>query len=106
MSWERADVHTCADGRLCRGHKVSTRYYEDPNYGTLMEHLCDRCHEKCSVVTITNQNWRDKTGMGNYKPKEEKPKPEWRDSKTGKTLKEMKADSAREIKEAKAKCHN
>ncbi len=105
MSWERADVHTCADGRICRGHKVTTRYYTDPIYGNCLEHRCERCKQSCDMIRIENQNWRDKTGMESAScfKKEEKIEPEWRDPKTGKTLKEMKAEGDKELKESKKK---
>jgi hypothetical protein len=119
MSWERADVHTCSDGRICRGHKVTTKYtnrkigkLEAKRLGksentifVTRANFCNRCNQSCSTRIMENQNYRDMTGRGGcvISNKTEVIEPEWRDPKTGKTLKEMKAEGDRELKESKKK---
>ena len=119
-SWERASVHTCADGFVCRGHKVTTNYThekigkleakrlgksEDTIFVTA-SNFCNRCNQSCSTEIIENQNYRDMTGRGGRcvtRKKKEVVEPEYRDPETGMTLKEMKEDSARQIKEDREK---
>jgi len=104
-SYERASVHTCADGFVCKGHKVTTKY-TDRKIGKLEakrlgksedtkivteSNFCDRCNQSCSTEIIENQNYRDMTGRGSCITKKKKAIPckVWRDPETGKTLKEM-----------------
>ena len=106
MSWERAETHSCADGFICRGHKVNV-YYEKSEDGTSKRAAyCNRCNQSCSTETIENQNYRDMTGRRSACPTRGKKviiEPEYRDPETGMTLKEMKEDSARQIKEDREK---
>ena len=120
MSYERASVHRCADGFICKGHKVTTKY-TDRKIGKLEakrlgksedtkivteSNFCNRCNQSCSTEIIENQNYRDMTGRGGRcvtKKKKEVVEPEYRDPETGMTIKEMKEDSARQIKEDREK---
>ena len=92
MSWERAETHSCADGFVCRGHKVNV-YYEKLDDGTTQRAAyCNRCNQSCSTECIPNQNYRDMTGKRSVcstKKKKEIPCKVWRDAETGKTMKEM-----------------
>ena len=106
MSWERAELHSCSDGRPCRGHMVNTYYEKDKATGqTLRKNYCNRCSEQCSTECIPNQNYRDMTGRGSCvtRKKKEVVEPEYRDPETGMTIKEMKEDSARKLKKDKEK---
>jgi len=107
MSWERAELHSCSDGRPCRGHMVNTYYETDKATGqTLRKNYCNRCSEQCSTECIPNQNYRDMTGRGSCitkKKKKEVVEPVYRDPETGMTIKEMKEDSARKLKKNKEK---
>ena len=102
MSWERAETHTCADGFVCRGHKVNVVYekQKDGYYKgeTMRIPYCERCKQSCSTETITNQNYRDMTGRKSAacfsKKKKAIPCKVWRDAETGKTMKEMMKDLA------------
>ena len=115
MSYERAQTHRCADGFICKGHKVTTKYTnekigkleakrlgksEDTIFVTA-SNFCDRCNQSCSTEIIENQNYRDMTGRGSAcstKKKKAVVEPEYRDPETRMTIKEMKEDSARKIK--------
>ena len=110
MSWERAETHTCADGFVCRGHKVNVVYekQKDGYYKgeSIRVPYCERCKQSCSTEIIENQNYRDMTGRGSCitkKKKKEVVEPVYRDPETGMTIKEMKEDSARQIKEDREK---
>ena len=108
MSWERAETHSCADGFVCRGHKVNV-YYEKLEDGTTQRAAyCNRCNQSCSTECIPNQNYRDMTGRGSCvtRNKKEVVEPEYRypDGEfKGMTIKEMKEDSARKLKKDKEK---
>ena len=109
MSWERAELHSCSDGRPCRGHMVNTYYEKDKATGqTFRKNYCNRCSQQCSTEFIPNQNYRDMTGRGSCvtRKKKEVVEPEYRypDGEfKGMTIKEMKEDSARQIKEDRKK---
>ena len=107
MSWERAENHSCSDGRPCSGHKVNVEYVKSEIDSQLHRVArCGRCNESCTTETIPNQNYRDMTGRGSCitkKKKKEVVEPVYRDPETGMTIKEMKEDSARQIKEDREK---
>jgi hypothetical protein len=99
MSWERANPHTCADGFLCKGHKVDVKYTKDPIYGTVRNATCIRCKQNCNTSCIPNQNYRDQTGRSGIKAKMEKVEPVWRDPKTGMTLNEIRKNSDKKLQD-------
>jgi hypothetical protein len=119
MSYERAQTHRCADGFICKGHKVTTKYTNEKigklqakrlgkSEDTILvtaSNFCDRCNQSCSTEIIENQNYRDMTGRGSCvtRKKKEVVEPVYRDPETGMTIKEMKEDSARQIKKDKQK---
>ena len=111
MSYERAQTHRCADGFICKGHKVTTKYTNEKigklqakrlgkSEDTILvtaSNFCDRCNQSCSTEIIENQNYRDMTGRGSCITKKKKkaiPCKVWRDPETGKTMKEMMKDLA------------
>ena len=103
MSWERAELHSCSDGRPCRGHMVNTYYETDKATGQTLRK--NYCNQSCSTEIIENQNYRDMTGRGSCvtRKKKEVVEPVYRDPETGMTIKEMKEDSARKLKKNKEK---
>tara|TARA_R110000787_G_scaffold243675_1_gene349658 strand:+ start:76 stop:417 length:342 start_codon:yes stop_codon:yes gene_type:complete len=94
MSWERAENHSCSDGRPCSGHKVNVEYVKSEIDSQLHRVArCGRCNESCTTETIPNQNYRDMTGRGSCitkKKKKEIPCIVWRDPETGLTIAEMR----------------
>jgi formate hydrogenlyase subunit 6/NADH:ubiquinone oxidoreductase subunit I len=93
MSWERAENHSCSDGRPCSGHKVNVEYVKSEIDSQLHRVArCGRCNESCTTETIENQNYRDMTGRRSAcvtRKKKAIPCKVWRDPETGKTMKEM-----------------
>jgi len=98
MSWERAENHSCSDGRPCMGHKVNVEYVKSEIDSQLHRVArCGRCNESCTTTTIPNQNYRDMTGRRSVcstKKKKAIPCMVWRDPETGKTMKEMMKELA------------